>query len=207
MKKTLLTIAAVVSCAVIMASCGGNTANSVTDTTNTTAAITSAASVTTVATTEPTTAQLTSAATSNLEKKSEAASTAKTTAAKTAAKKAAATTKKSAPKTTAKKATATTKKGLTEADVLWAQKKANEYIASLPKAFVQEDAEGYFGRCGVPNNIKTKEQLLAHFKEDIKCDYDIIINAEGSLSKIGMFLDIIKTNSGYAYNILNEPWL
>lgn len=98
MKKTLLTIAAVVSCAAIMASCGGNTANTVSDNKNTTST-----SVTTVATTEPTTVQLTTATTSNLEKKNETASTAKTTAAKTTAKKAAATTKKAAPKTTAKK--------------------------------------------------------------------------------------------------------
>lgn len=215
MKRTFTMIIIAAFCIAVMASCGNNTANNVTDTTNTTAAITTAASVTTVAVTELTTAQFTSAATSNLEKKSEAASTAKVTAAKITAKKTAATTKKAAPKTTAKKtaAKATTKKaavttkkvGLTKADYEWAAKKANEYIETLPHAFLQPDAQGYSFEGSVLFN-KTKEEVLSYTKDEIDCEYNGVMNANGSSIRIGMYVSVKKDTDGYYLALRYETW-
>ena len=217
MKRTFTMIITAAFCIAVMASCGGNTANNVTDNTYTTAAITTAASVTTVAATEPTTAQLTTVTTSNLEKKSEAASTAKVTAAKTTAKKTAATTKKAAPKTTAKKtaAKATTKKvavttkkaGLTKADYEWAAKKANEYIETLPHAFLQPDAQGYSFEGSVLFN-KTKEEVLAYTKDEIDCEYGDYINPDGSciIAKVGMYVSVKKDTDGYYLALRYEEW-
>lgn len=219
MRATIKEFAAVFTaavCAAIMASCTAGGADQASNHAVTTPTYSSSATTQAAETiTEPTAAQTTAgshaAATEAQaetrketvkEPVAEKKSTRVSTTAKTT-KKAAQTTKKavSKPKTTAKA------KGLTDADVRWAQKKANEYIATLPKAFVQEDAKGFFGACGIPENIKTKEQLLNRFKEDINYDYDVIINSEGNLSQIGMYCGIKKDKYGWEYCIYNEAWM
>lgn len=216
-----------VICASLMASCQNvaKPTSSVNENTTVTAAVTNAIDATTAeinVTTSATTVQSTTKTVQ--EKTTEKKTTEKKTTvkvqnkvpAKTTVKKAsvkvpsptakvynAATTKKSATTTKKKVVTTTTKKsGLSDADILWAQKQANEYIKTLKGVTLDPTADGYTLSCGIPDSCDTKEKLLERFKDDINCDYEFSI--ESDWHQIGMYLKLEKTSYGsYIYTVMN----
>ena len=156
--------------------------------------------ITLVTATEPTTAEKaveTAKATQNTTKKTNAKAT--TTKATVKA------VQKATTKATTKKTTTTTKaQGLTDEDVLWAQQKANEYIASLPNVYLNTSLNkgnaSHFSDCGF-DMMQTKEKLLERFKEEIDstCDFDF----ESGYDEIDYYFIVEKRPSGnWVYNIL-----
>ena len=113
-----------------------------------------------------------------------------------------ATVKKNTPKATTKATTTTTTKaqGLTDEDVLWAQQKANEYIASLPKAKLNSNAGGFSSESGLPTRCNTKEKLLSWFKEGINLEYQRCIDY--NWNGIELYCDLYKENGNYINRIL-----
>lgn len=113
-----------------------------------------------------------------------------------------ATTAKKAVTTTKKKVTATTKKsGLSDSDVLWAQKQANEYIKTLKGVTLDTSASGYTLSSGV-SIFKTKESLLERLKDSIEYDYRMSLEADWH--DIHMYLKMEKDKQGdWVYTVMN----
>lgn len=214
-----------VICASLMASCQNvaKPTSSVNENTTVTTTVTNAIDATTAevnVTTSATTVQSTTKTVQ--EKTTEKKTTEKKTSAKvqnkapakTTAKKASvkvpsptakvykATTAKKAVTTTKKKVAATTKKsGLSDADILWAQKQANEYIKTLKGVTLDPSADGYTLSSGI-TIFKTKEELLKRLKDDINCDYESSLEADWH--DIGMYVKMEKDEYGvWAYTIMN----
>ena len=158
--------------------------------------------ITLVTATEPTSAEKsveTAKTTQNTTKKA----TAKATTTKATVKA----TQKATTKSTTKKTTTTTKaQGLTDEDVLWAQQKANEYIASLPNVYLNtslnRDNSSYSSYRGIDERIKTKEKLLERFKNFIDGQLDTIFNV-WNYDKIDYYLVVEKDQYGWSYNLLH----
>lgn len=217
-----------VICASLMAACR----DAITPVSNSSLETTTAATVTTIATaanmSNSTAAVRTTATIKAQEKTTEKKTTAKApvkTSAKTTTKKTSvvipsptakvykATAAKKVVTTTKKKVTATTAKknearnyslnaGLTDAEVLWAQQKANEYIKTLKGVTLDPSADGYTISSGIPSWCTTKEKLLSRFKEAIDCDYESSLEADWH--EMGMYLKLEKTSYGsYIYTIMN----
>ncbi|MGN0557401.1 MAG: hypothetical protein ACI4IV_06095 [Acutalibacteraceae bacterium] len=98
-------------------------------------------------------------------------------------------------KTTAKATQKTTKYAankvtpyLTKDDVLWAQKKANEYISTLKSVTYDPEAKSYFYESGIWDGYRTKEALLEDWKEAINDVYTELI--EGNWTNLGMHLHV-----------------
>lgn len=133
----------------------------------------------------------------------------------TTTKKTVSTTKKTT--TTTKKPASTTKSGaigksgLTYDDIMWAQKRANEYIATLKGVVVDKDAEGYTLSSGIDGCyqdyklVTTKEQLLEFFKESIDCDYEFSV--ESGWKTMGMYLKVVKEDGFWVYYVMNVCYL
>lgn len=201
MKKSILTTIVTLICVLVLASCGtaADTSSNVTSE-NTTEPAT--AVVTTIPTTQPTTIATTATTT----KPTTVATTAKphTTAKKTAAKTVAHTAKKMAAKTTKKKEAADDDGlyYLPDADILWAQEKANEYLQTLKGVKLEPSAEGYTLQSGI-TIYKTKEEVLKVLKEAIDYDYQCSLDADWH--DIGMYVKMEKDNNGvWSYTIMNE---
>ena len=137
--------------------------------------------------------------------KATAKTTKKTTAKAATTKATVKSTQKATTKATTKKTTTTTKaQGLTDEDVLWAQQKANEYIASLPNVYLNTSLNkgnaSHFSDCGF-DMMQTKEKLLERFKEEIDstCDFDF----ESGYDEIDYYFIVEKRPSGnWVYNVL-----
>ena len=208
MKKTVF-LATIVTllCVLVLASCGTatDTSSNVTssNTTEPTTKVVTAVpttQTTTIATTVPTTKSTTIATTAKPK------TTAKKTSAKTVAHASATTTKKKVVATTAKKTEArnySLNAGLTDAEVLWAQQKANEYIKTLKGVILDPAAGGYTLSSGIPSKCTTKEKLLADMKEAIDCDYESSLEADWH--DIHMYLKMEKDKYGdWVYTVMNE---
>ena len=208
MKNSILTTIVTLICVLILASCG-----TATDTSSNVTSANTTEPTTIVVITVPTT-QPTTIATVPTTQPTTVATTVKqhTTVKKPASKTVAHTAKKTASKTTKKKTVTTAKRtessykqnaGLTDAEVLWAREKANEYIKTLKGVTLDPTASGYTLSSGIPSKCTTKEKLLAHLKEAIDCDYESSLDADWH--SIGMYVKMDKDNNGvWAYTIMNE---
>lgn len=196
MKNSILTTIVSLICVLVLASCG-----TATDTSSNVTSANTTEPTTAVVTTVPTTLQTTIATTVPTTKSTTIATTAKpkTTAKKTSAK----TVAHKAATTTKKKVAATTKKsGLSDADILWAQKKANEYLQTLKGVTLDPSAGGYTLSSGI-TIFKTKEELLKSLKDAINCDYESSLEADWH--DIGMYVKMDKDCNGvWAFTIMNE---
>ena len=197
MKKSILTTIVTLICVLVLASCG-----TATDTSSNVTSANTTEPTTAVVTAVPTTQTTAITTTATTTKSITVATTAKphTSVKKTSAKTVAHTAKNTAAKTT-KKVT-TTSKGLSDADVLWAQKQANEYIKTLKGVTLDTSAGGYTLSSGI-TIFKTKEELLKRLKDDINCDYQSSLEADWH--NIGMYVKMEKDEYGvWAYTIMNE---
>lgn len=196
MKNSILTTIVTLLCVLVLASCG-----TATDTSSNVTSANTTEPTTAVVTTMPTTQTTTITTTATTTKSTTVATTAKprTSAKKTYAKTVAHT----AATTTKKKTVATTKKsGLSDADVLWAQAQANEYIKTLKGVTLDPSADGYTLSSGI-TIFKTKEELLKRLKDDINCDYESSLEADWH--EMGMYVKMEKGKSGiWRYTIMNE---
>lgn len=196
----------------ILASCG-----IATDTSSNVASANTTEPTTAVVTTVQTTHLTTIATTSTTTKPTTVATTAKphTLVKKTAAKTVVHTAKKTAAKTIKKKVATTAKKtessykqnaGLTDAEILWAQEKANEYIKTLKGVTLEPTAGGYTISSGIPQRCTTKEKLLAELKDAIDCDYQSSLDA--GWETMGMYLKMEKNSVGnWVYTVMNICYL
>lgn len=202
MKKSILITIVTLICVLVLASCG-----TATDTSSNVTSANTTEPTTIVVTTMPIAQPTTIATTAQTTKPTIVATTVNshTTAKKTAAKTVAHTTKKTAAKATKKKVAADDDGlyYLPDADILWAQEKANEYIKTLKGVTLDPTASGYTLSSGIPSKCTTKEKLLAHMKEAIDCDYESSLDADWH--SIGMYVKMDKDNNGvWAYTIMNE---
>lgn len=206
MKKLILKTIVTLICVLVLASCG-----TATDTSSNATSANTTEPTTAVVTTVPTTQTTTITTTATTTKPTTIATTAKPrtsakkTSAKTVAHKAATTTKKKVVATTAKKTEArnySLNAGLTDTEVLWAQKQANEYIKTLKGVTLEPSADGYTISSGIPSWCITKEKLLSRLKEAIDCDYESSLEADWH--DIGMYVKMEKDEYGiWAYTIMN----
>ena len=96
----------------------------------------------------------------------------------------------------------TTSKGSSDADILWAQEKANEYLQTLKGVKLDPSASGYTLQSGI-TIYKTKEEVLQRLKEDIDCDYQSALDADWH--DIGIYVKMTKHENGiWSYTIMNE---
>ena len=210
MKNSILITIVTLICVLVLASCG-----TATDISNNATSANTTEPTTAVVTAMPTTQTTTITTTATTTKPTTLATTAKPhiSAKKTAAKTVAHTAKKTAT-TTKKKVVATTAKntearnyslnaGLTDTEVLWAQKQANEYIKTLKGVTLEPSADGYTISSGIPSWCITKEKLLSRLKEAIDCDYESSLEADWH--EMGMYVKMDKDYNGvWAYTIMNE---
>ena len=107
-------------------------------------------------------------------------------------------TQKQQPKTTQKEEW----KDISDEDVAWVTKKANEYIASLPKCQLDTSLTpqntGWNVRTGFPFNM-TREQYWQYVKDDIQYEYEDLILYEGWER---LYFVPEKINGGWEYYIL-----
>ena len=217
MKKKMRYLAIAAAIAVLM-SAGGCSKQKVVETATDVAAVESASDIvtTTVGTEQTTIVSSTSAqeeitlvtATepTTAEKAVEAAkatqnTTKKTNAKATTTKATVKSTQKATTKATTKKTTTTTKaQGLTDEDVLWAQQKANEYIASLPNVYLNtslnENNSSHYGFCGFSEKITTKEELLSVFRKEIDGTKSECFEMNG-YEKVDFYYVVKKRPAGY----------
>ena len=201
MKKSILTTIVSLICVLILTSCGAAT-----DTSSNITSANTTEPTTEIVPTIPTTLSTTIATTVSTTNPTTVATTAKphTTAKKTAAKTVAHTAKKTAAKTTKKKVAADDDGlyYLPDADILWAQEKANEYLQTLKGVKLDPSAEGYTLQSGI-TIYKTKEEVLKVLKEAIDYDYQMSLDADWH--DIGMYVKMEKDENGiWSYTIMNE---